>query len=216
MKFYVRFGKTSDWRVERKVKRQSKSYKIFDGYILRKSMSRIGKIPISVSKDVKIAISNGVVTVEGKNGKLTLDVPQGIKVVQEEEKIVVSRLSDAKQNRSDHGTVWANLQNMIIGVTKGHKKELEIQGVGFRAQLQGKKIVFNLGFSHPVEFESPEGVTLTVPNQTSIVVEGIDKASVGQIAAKIRGIKPPEPYKGKGIRYVGEHVRRKQGKSVSK
>ena len=179
-------------------------------------MSRIGKVPVAVPKDVKVAIEHSVVTLEGKKGKLTLDIPNGISLENKDDKIIVNRLSDVKQNRADHGTVRANLQNMIVGVTVGHKKDLEIQGVGFRAQLQGKKIVFNLGLSHPVEFEQPEGIVLTVPTLTSIGVEGIDKAFVGQVAAKIRDIKPPEPYKGKGIRYVGEKVRRKQGKSVTK
>lgn len=179
-------------------------------------MSRVGKIPVEIPQDVKINISNGIVKVEGKQGDLSFNVPDGISVEQADGKMTVSRLSDSKQNRTNHGTVRSILANMVIGVSQGHKKELEIQGVGFRAQLQGKKIVFNLGLSHPVEFNSPEGVTLQVPSQTSIIVEGVDKALVGQVAAKIRDIKPPEPYKGKGIRYAGEHVRRKQGKSVTK
>lgn len=179
-------------------------------------MSRIGKAPVSIPKDVKVVISDCKVTLEGKKGKLTLDVPAGIKLENVNDTIVVTRVSDAKQNRADHGTVRANIQNIIVGITEGHKKDLAIQGVGFRAQLQGKKIVFSLGLSHPVEFEIPEGIVATVPSQTSISIEGIDKALVGQVAAKIRDIKPPEPYKGKGIRYVGEHVRRKQGKSVTK
>lgn len=179
-------------------------------------MSRIGKVPVSVPKDAKVTISNSTVLVEGNKGKLSLDIPQGIKLESMTDKIIVSRLSDIKQTRANHGTVRANLRNMIIGVTSGHKKELEIQGVGFRAQLQGKKVVLSLGLSHPVEFDSPEGIKITVPTLTSIIIEGIDKASVGQVAAKIRDLKPPEPYKGKGIRYVGEVVRRKQGKSVTK
>ena len=179
-------------------------------------MSRIGKIPVAVPKDVKVEISNSVITLEGKKGKLSLNIPSGINLKNEDNKIVVVRVTDVKQNRADHGTVRANLQNMIVGVTAGHTKALEIQGVGFRAALQGKKVVFSLGLSHPVEFDTPEGISIAVPTLTSIVIEGIDKAFVGQVAAKIRGIKPPEPYKGKGIRYVGEKVRRKQGKSVTK
>lgn len=179
-------------------------------------MSRIGKIPVVIPKDVKVDISNGTITLEGKKGRLSLNIPSGISLEHADDQIMVTRLSDVKQHRADHGTVRSNLQNMVMGVTEGHKKELEIQGVGFRAQLQGKKVVFSLGLSHPVEFEAPEGVVIGVPNQTSIVIEGIDKAFVGQVAAKIRDIKPPEPYKGKGIRYVGEKVRRKQGKSVTK
>lgn len=179
-------------------------------------MSRIGKNPVEVPKDVKVNADRTKVMVEGPKGKLELAVPAGIKVELKESKIVVTRDSDSKQNRSNHGTIRARLDNMVTGVTKGHKKDLEIQGIGFRANLQGKKIVFNLGFSHPVEFEVPEFVKATVANQTSITVEGSDIVLVGQTAAKIRDLKPVEPYKGKGIRYVGEVVRRKQGKSAAK
>ncbi|HSA31416.1 MAG TPA: 50S ribosomal protein L6 [Candidatus Omnitrophota bacterium] len=179
-------------------------------------MSRVGKIPVKVPKNVKVSIQNNTVLMEGAKGKITLDLPYGIKVEQKDDELMVARLSDVKQARANHGTVRAHLKNMIAGVLEGHKKELEIQGVGFRAQMQGKKVVFNLGFSHPVEFEQPEGVKISVPSQTSIIIEGVDKAAVGQVAAKIRDIKPPEPYKGKGIRYIGEKVRRKQGKSVGK
>ncbi len=179
-------------------------------------MSRVGKIPVKVPKNVKVSIQNNMVLMEGAKGKIKLDLPYGIKVEQKDDELMVDRLSDVKQARANHGTVRAHLKNMIAGVLEGHKKELEIQGVGFRAQMQGKKVVFNLGFSHPVEFEQPEGVKISVPTQTSIIIEGVDKAVVGQVAAKIRDIKPPEPYKGKGIRYIGEKVRRKQGKSVGK
>ncbi|MFP4472297.1 MAG: 50S ribosomal protein L6 [Candidatus Omnitrophota bacterium] len=179
-------------------------------------MSRIGKIPVGIPKDVKVTIANSMVKAEGPKGTLELSVPHGIEVKQDENSLVISRLSDAKQNRANHGTVRANLQNILKGITEGHKKNLEIQGVGYRAQLQGKKVVFNLGLSHPVEFDVPENVQVAVPSQTEISIEGIDKASVGQVAAKIRDIKPPEPYKGKGIRYAGETVKRKQGKSVTK
>ncbi len=179
-------------------------------------MSRVGKIPIKVPKTIKVLIQNSTVLVEGVKGKISLNIPYGIKVEQKDDELEIIRLTDVKQARANHGTVRANLQNMIEGVSEGHKKELEIQGVGFRAQMQGKKVIFSLGFSHPVEFEQPEGVKISVPSQTSIIIEGIDKAVVGQVAAKIRGFKPPEPYKGKGIRYSGEKVRRKQGKSVGK
>lgn len=179
-------------------------------------MSRIGKVPISVPNDVKVTIDNTSVIVDGKKGKLSLNIPQGITVKQEKDQLLIGRTSEVKQVRANHGTVRANLRNMIIGLTQGHKKELEIQGVGLRANLQGNKISFNLGFSHPVEFIIPKGVTVTVPTQTSIIIEGSDRALIGQVAAKIRALKPPEPYKGKGIRYVGEKVRRKQGKSVTK
>lgn len=179
-------------------------------------MSRIGKNPVSVPKGIKVAVNGGTVSLEGPKGKLNLDIPNGITVEHKEEKLTVGRLSETKQNRATHGSIRAHLSNMIEGLVNGHKKELEIQGIGFRVNLQGKKLVFNLGLSHPVEFEIPTDVKVTVPSQTSIIIEGANKDSVGQVAAKIRLLKPVEPYKGKGIRYVGEIVRRKQGKSVTK
>lgn len=179
-------------------------------------MSRIGKIPITVPTDVKAIFEGKTVRIEGPKGKLTFSIPYGIKVEQKEDQLIVTRLSDAKQNRSSHGTVRAILVNMITGVTKGHKKELEIQGVGFRAQMQGTKLVLNLGFSHPVELEPPKEVSIVVSKPTAIAIEGTDRMLVGQVAAKIRDFKRPEPYKGKGIRYLGEVVKRKQGKSVTK
>jgi len=179
-------------------------------------MSRIGKNPVDVPKDVKVNVASDNVQLEGPKGKLKLPIPHGISVDFKDDKMTVSRSSNQKQSRANHGTIRAHLANMIVGVTKGHKKDLEIQGIGFRAQLQGEKIVFNLGFSHPVEFLVPKDVKVTVPGQTNITVEGTDNAIVGQVAAKIRGLKPAEPYKGKGIRYAGEIIRRKQGKSVAK
>lgn len=179
-------------------------------------MSRIGKIPVVVPKDVKVNVEASRVLIEGSRGKLELPIPAGIKVAFGDGKISVTRGSDSKQDRSNHGTIRARLVNMITGVTQGHKKELEIQGLGFRANLQGKKIIFNLGFSHPVEFPVPDNIKAAVADQTSISIEGPDNVLVGQTAAKIRDLKPVEPYKGKGIRYVGEHVRRKQGKSAAK
>ena len=179
-------------------------------------MSRIGKIPVIVPKDVKINVKDSLVHLEGTKGKLDLSVQHGISVEVANDRLLVNRNSNTKQSRANHGTIRARLANMITGVTKGHKKELEIQGIGFRAQLQGSKIVFVLGFSHPVEFEIPKDVKVMVPTQTSIIIEGADKEKVGQIAASIRNLKPVEPYKGKGIRYLGEAVRRKQGKSVTK
>ena len=179
-------------------------------------MSRIGKNPVQIQKDVKVVLSSGSVNVQGKNGSLDLKIPHGINIEQKNEQLIVTKSSNSKQNRANHGTIRARLAQMIVGVTVGHKKDLEIQGIGFRAKLEGKKISFNLGFSHPVEFDIPEFVKITVPSQTSIIVEGADNVLVGQVAAKIRALKPVEPYKGKGIRYVGEIVRRKQGKSVAK
>lgn len=179
-------------------------------------MSRIARFPIVVPSNAKVNVDKSTVNFEGPKGKLKFDVPSGIAVEINDAKISVNRLSNAKQNRANHGTVRAILANMVTGVIEGHKKELEIQGIGFRAALEGKKIVFQLGFSHPVEFQIPEDVKVTVPNQTTIIVEGIDRQRVGQVAASIRALKKVEPYKGKGIRYAGEIVRRKQGKSVTK
>ena len=179
-------------------------------------MSRIGKNPVPVPKEIKVTINNGSVHLEGPKGKLDLRVPHGIKIELKEDKVFVNRLANSKQDRANHGTIRATLASMIVGVTKGHKKDLEIQGIGFRAQLQGKKVAFNLGLSHPVEFEVPEDVKVAVPTQTNISIEGPNSQSVGQVAAKLRALKPVEPYKGKGIRYAGEIVRRKQGKSVTK
>ena len=179
-------------------------------------MSRIGRNPVQIPKEVKINIKDSIVHIEGPKGKLDLFLPVGIQVQSEDSKLMVSRKGDTKQDRSNHGTIRARLASMIEGVTKGHKRELEIQGLGFRAQAKGQQIVFNLGFSHPVEVDVPADVKVAVPSQTNIIVEGADNARVGQVAAKIRALKPVEPYKGKGIRYVGEFVRRKQGKSVTK
>jgi large subunit ribosomal protein L6 len=179
-------------------------------------MSRIGKIPVNIPKDVKITIDKSVVNIEGPKGKKSVSLPLGVSLENKEGKLFVNRFNDSKQNRSNHGTVRAILQHTIIGVTQGHKKNLEIQGVGYRAQLDGKKLMLNLGFSHPVEFIVPEGVTLKLPKPTEIEVEGVDKALVGEVVAEIRSIKPPEPYKGKGIRYSGEYVKKKQGKAVTK
>lgn len=179
-------------------------------------MSRIGKIPVAVPKGVKVSVEPSQVHLEGPKGKLNLKLPAGIKVECKDDRLMVSRCSDTKQDRANHGTIRAHLVNMVDGVTKGHRKDLELQGIGFRAQLQGKKIVFTLGLSHPVEFEVPEGVKIAVPTQTAITLEGPDNTLIGQTAASIRALKPAEPYKGKGIRYVGEVVRRKQGKSVTK
>lgn len=179
-------------------------------------MSRIGKIPVSVPKEVKISIAPKNVHMESGKGKLDLPLPSGIKVEFKDDKLMVSRTNDEKQSRTNHGTVRAHLVNMIDGLTKGHKKELEIQGLGFRAQLQGKKVAFTLGFSHPVEFDVPVDVKISVPTQTNIIIEGANLERVGQVAAQLRGLKPAEPYKGKGLRYLGEVIRRKQGKSVTK
>ena len=179
-------------------------------------MSRIGKIPVKVPKEVKVKVEKEQVHLESSKGKLELNIPQGIDVELKDEQLFVKRRIDLKQTRANHGSTRAHLVNMITGLTQGHKKELEIQGIGFRAQLKGKQVVLVLGFSHPVEYDIPQDVKVSVPAQTSIVVEGPDKTRVGEVAAQIRALKPVEPYKGKGIRYFGEHVLRKQGKSLSK
>ena len=179
-------------------------------------MSRIGKVPLDVPKEVKVKVDPSNVHIEGSKGKIDLKIPDGITVEFKDQKIFVNRQSDSKQDRASHGTIRSILENNIIGVTKGHKRELEIQGIGFRAQAQGKKILFNLGLSHPIEFLPPDSIKVTVANQTSITVEGADNDSVGQVASKIRALKPAEPYKGKGVRFLGEVIRRKQGKSVAK
>ena len=179
-------------------------------------MSRIGKVPVGVPKDVKVAVESSLVKVDGPKGKLSLPIPLGIKVEQKDLMLKIDRLTDTKQNRANHGTIKRLLANMIEGVTKGHRKELEIQGVGFRAQMKGDVLLLSAGFSHPVEYKVPKEVKVSAPTQTSIIIEGPDKALVGQVAATIRDLKPAEPYKGKGIRYFGETIRRKQGKSVTK
>lgn len=179
-------------------------------------MSRIAKTPINVPKGVKVQLNANIVNVEGPKGKLSLNIPAGITLEQKDDKVMVNRLNDLKQSKSNHGTVKRLIINMCEGVTNGHKKNLEVQGVGFRVAMQGNKLVMNIGFSHPIEYEVPKEVKVTSAKPTEIQVEGIDKELVGLVAAKIRGYKPPEPYKGKGIRYVGEIVKRKQGKQVTK
>jgi len=178
-------------------------------------MSRNGKKPIALPKDVKVQCKDGAVLVEGPKGKLSLDILQPIEVNVEKEQVVVNSPNEEAVNKMKHGTVRSMIFNMVKGVTEGHKKDLEIQGIGFRAQLQGKKIVFSLGFSHPVNYTVPEEVEMTVSKNNVISISGIDRAVVGQVAAEIRAYKKPEPYQGKGIRYVGEKVRRKQGKKVA-
>jgi large subunit ribosomal protein L6 len=179
-------------------------------------MSRLGKIPVTLPKDVKVAIEPRSVLVTGPKGKISVPVPQNIKVEQKDDKLMINRLNDAKQTKANHGTVRAHLVNMIKGVTQGHKIDLEVQGVGFRGAVQGQKLTLNVGFSHQVEYDIPNGIKVVTPKPTEISIEGLDIALVGEVAANIRGLKPPEPYKGKGIRYAGEAVRRKQGKSVTK
>ena len=179
-------------------------------------MSRIGKKSIDVPQGVKVSINGGTALVEGPKGKLSIEIPLGVTVETKNDKVFVNRVNDAKQNRSNHGTIRSRLTGMIVGVTEGHKKKLEIQGIGFRVQVQGQKLTLNLGFSHPVEFEVPKVINIKALGQTELEFESIDSVVLGNIVSKIRKIKPPEPYKGKGIRYSGEIVKRKQGKSVTK
>ena len=176
-------------------------------------MSRIGKLPIAIPEGVDVAIDGQNVTITGPKGTLTRTVVPSITVKVEDGHIVVTRPDDEAQNRAYHGLTRALLNNMVIGVHTGFTKNLEIIGVGYRAQMQGEKLVLNVGNSHPVEFAEPNGITFDVPTPNKIVVKGISKQQVGQIAADIRAVREPEPYKGKGIKYETEYVRRKEGKT---
>lgn len=177
-------------------------------------MSRVGKKPIEVPASVTVTVGdNNAVTVKGPKGELNRTFNKDISITQEENVLTLSRPSDSKDHRTIHGTSRALLANMIHGVSEGFERTLELVGVGYRAQLQGSKLVLNVGFSHPVEFTPEEGVTVEVPANTKVIVKGIDKERVGALASNIRQVRPPEPYKGKGIRYEGEVVRRKEGKT---
>ena len=175
-------------------------------------MSRIGKQPIEVPDGVNVALDPGRVTVNGPLGELTQNVPIRITIEKDETQLVVKRPTDRGDDRALHGLTRSLVANMVEGVTKGFEKHLEIQGVGYRAALRGTALELNVGYSHVVVIEAPAGITFEVPVQTEIVVKGIDKQLVGEIAAEIRDVRKPEPYKGKGIRYAGEYVRRKVGK----
>ncbi|MCQ6276433.1 50S ribosomal protein L6 [Bacillus sp. V3B] len=177
-------------------------------------MSRIGKKPIEIPSGVTLTIdNNNTVTVKGPKGELTRSFNPDIEIKVEENIITVSRPSDAKDHRALHGTTRALLSNMVEGVSKGFEKGLELIGVGYRAQKQGNKLILNVGYSHPVEITPEEGIEVEVPANTKLIVKGINKERVGALAANIRDVRPPEPYKGKGIRYEGEYVRRKEGKT---
>lgn len=179
-------------------------------------MSRIGKKPIDVPAGVTVKVENNLVTVKGPKGELQRQIHHSMKVTLDNGVITVERPDDEKENRALHGLSRTLIHNMVEGVTNGFSKTLEIQGVGYRAAKQGKNINFTLGFSHPVVMEPPAGITFDVPQPNKIVVSGSDKEKVGAVAAEIRNLRPPEPYKGKGIRYEGEHVRRKVGKTGAK
>jgi len=176
-------------------------------------MSRVGKKPIEIPAGVTVTINGSDVTVKGPKGELSRSFHADLTIAQEENVVVVTRPSDSKEHRTIHGTTRAVLSNMVEGVSKGFEKSLELIGVGYRAQKQGNKLVLNVGYSHPVEFEAEQGLEVEVPSNTKIIVKGISKERVGALAADIRDVRPPEPYKGKGIRYEGEYVRRKEGKT---
>ena len=176
-------------------------------------MSRIGKKPIQIPSSTKVEVKDGVISVEGPKGKLSLNFSSRISLEIKDNQIVLARQSDTKLDKSLHGLYRALIFNMIKGVTEGYTKELEIIGVGFKAQATGNKLNMQLGFSHPVNFAIPQDIKIETPKPTQIVIKGIDKEKVGEIASEIRAIYPPEPYKGKGIRYAGEYVKKKVGKS---
>lgn len=178
-------------------------------------MSRIGKKPVGLPSGVKAVMAGQVMTIEGPKGKLQFTVPHDFKVEVKEGKILISRPSDEKQAKAFHGTIRSIFSNMIVGVTSGYTRELEITGVGFKAQVQGKVLNIQLSYSHPINYNIPDGLTIETPKPTIIIIKGIDKVKVGKAAAEIRDFYRPEPYKGKGIKYAGEFVRRKAGKAVA-
>ena len=179
-------------------------------------MSRIGLKPITIPAGVDVNVNGTTVTVKGPNGTLSMDAHPNMTVSIEGSEVIVSRPNDDKENRSLHGLPRTLIHNMIVGVTEGFKKNLEVNGVGYRVQMQGNNLVMNLGFSHQVTMEAPEGIKVECPSANAIVISGADKQMVGQFAAQVREKRPPEPYKGKGIKYAEEHIRRKEGKAGKK
>lgn len=179
-------------------------------------MSRIGNAPVVIPSGVEVKIDGSLVKVKGKHGSLEYAFNENMKITMNDGVINVERPNNNKLYRSLHGTTRALIQNMITGVSDKFKKELEMVGVGYKSNVSGKKLVVNAGYSHPVEMEIPEGLTVEVPKPTMIIISGIDKQVVGAFASNVRKVRPPEPYKGKGIKYVGEHIRRKVGKTGSK
>jgi len=176
-------------------------------------MSRIGKMPVPIPSGVTVAVEDRVVRVKGPKGELTQRLRPEISAAVEDGEVRMGRASETKADRAYHGLMRALVANMVHGVSEGFQKSLELQGVGYRAEKRGKNLVLTVGYSHQVEYPEPEGLSISTPSPTVIVVEGADKQKVGQAAAEIRSVRPPEPYKGKGIRYQGEHVRRKAGKT---
>jgi large subunit ribosomal protein L6 len=177
-------------------------------------MSRIGRKPVPVPQGVKVHVAGERIEVQGPKGKLSVPLPSGIRVEQKDKEVLASRSSD--EQRALHGLTRALLANAVRGVTEGFKKELDIIGVGYRAEVKGKNVIFSLGYSHPLEFPVPEGIQIAVAQQTHVVVSGADKAQVGQVAANIRALRPPDPYKQKGIRLTGEVLKKKAGKAGAK
>ena len=175
-------------------------------------MSRIGRKPIEVPEGVTVDVGSGVVSVKGPKGELSQTVSPDMRIAQEDGTLTVARPTDRGEHRALHGLTRSLIANMVEGVTAGYEKRLEIQGVGYRARLQGKALELSVGYSHGVTIQAPEGIEFEVPQPTQVIVRGIDKQLVGEIAARIRRVRPPEPYKGKGIRYAGEQIRRKVGK----
>ncbi len=179
-------------------------------------MSRIGKLPIPVPDGVTVEVSDLDVSVKGPKGELSQSMPDGVEIAVADGEVVVTRLGDDRYHRSRHGLVRSLIANMVEGVTAGYERQLELVGVGYRALQMGSGLEIQVGFSHPVMVDPPEGITLVAPSQTEITITGIDKQLVGQVAANIRKIRPPEPYKGKGIKYKGEVIRRKAGKAAGR
>ncbi len=179
-------------------------------------MSRIGRLPIPLPSGVKVTVGEATVSVQGPKGTLAHAVPPGITARLDGQRVLLERSDDTKRLKALHGLTRALIANAVAGVSKGFVKELEIQGVGYRAQVSGRSVSFSLGYSHPVEFPIPEGVQVAVDRQVRLTVSGADRQAVGQVAAKIRSLRPPDVYKGKGIRYVGEVVRKKAGKTGAK
>jgi len=178
-------------------------------------MSRVGRRPIDLPSGIKVEVAGDTVKVEGKGNTLEHTVPEGFKVEIEGNTVTVLRPSDSRTHRALHGTTRSLIQNMVTGLSDGFQKKLQIQGVGYKAQMKGKTLVLDIGFSHSVNYTPPEDVTVETTGPTEILVKGVDRQKVGEVAAEIRDYYPPEPYKGKGIRYEGEYVRQKQGKSIA-
>ena len=179
-------------------------------------MSRIGKLPIPVPPKVTVTINGPTVSVKGPKGELSRTLPKGVQVEQEENVLIVKPIDQSRMARERHGLCRTLVANMVEGVSNGYTKRLEIQGVGYRAQVQGEKLILSLGYSHPVEMVPPQGIKFAVESNTNVIVSGIDKELVGNTAARIRDSRPPEPYKGKGVRYANEQIRRKAGKTGKK